>query len=841
MQMTLNTRYHPKGAILKKLYIIIPSLILSTSLLAGMKSRDFRGNQKTNKLSDSRIAKHATTKLQVKDSQIYFDNDLAFDAKIKVIDHAVDQLAKGPSDLYLNYYIFNSDESSSYLATKLIEAANKGVKVHITLDMLQAYPRLDFYRWMNSVSPKGNMNFYFYGRPTKTMKLDAVHLASPCIENGKNLLKEGKSLTACADSKKRNIRKTVVVDDFNASKPQFALPSLLLSGIYSKNPKVIVKAMLDGNNIELSDLTGDGSSPLDEKTKASLMEFVQVVLRSKFSSGFDKLVAAIELKAALNLYKDDLQPLYNLMTGLMPLSIITDSANRTNSPHAKDWAYLTDYTHHKIILSNDIKMVTGGRNIENSYHMQFNDFSKKYIFMDTDMGVELSEKNTDLSLSQQKIHNFKALVVPMDELLVEMPNDLTGAMKLASKTCPVILDESALEACVNQKTYGFMTNPEMRLETIGEAVIANAKAYVDSYEMSPQSPAMSVDADADVYYLENLHFDRNDPKLKRIYGVNQPSMTRTRSESRARASKSKAINELWLRAMEDQCRSKEPTTVYIYNAYFLPSGNFIQSLNKMIDGSYRCSNLTIKIITNSIETTDLGVINIFARHWLKAFSDYYLTFRDHRKGATIRYYEYSKEALKEEISKNMKEGKKDDSNLSLHSKVMVFGDDSFIVGSANADIRSYARDTNNAMFVRSAPKATSGIVSFIERRISDSRITEIPMETHNIPMKQIQELDVQTLTYMNMRRCIKNNQAPGSGCEYLNEARMNRASSIFLNILARLDKYVSEHNYSLLTFGKVDKKSKNRSSYHESEKYKRKILNKQRRSIDQYDAAFGVL
>jgi phosphatidylserine/phosphatidylglycerophosphate/cardiolipin synthase-like enzyme len=39
---------------------------------------------------------------------------------------------------------------------------------------------------------------------------------------------------------------------------------------------------------------------------------------------------------------------------------------------------------------------------------------------------------------------------------------------------------------------------------------------------------------------------------------------------------------------------------------------------------------------------------------------------------------------------------------SLHSKVWIIGDD-LIVGSANADVRSYMMDANNAVMIRHAP------------------------------------------------------------------------------------------------------------------------------------------
>lgn len=805
--------------------LLLPCLFITTAVMAtnAQARRGFIDTEKVTKLTDKIVSKYATTSLDVSSSKIYFDNDESFQAKLDVIDHSVEVLAKtGSSELFLNYYIFNKDESSSYLATKLIDAAKRGVKVYITLDMLQAYPRLDYYRWMKSQSD-GNMEFYFYGRPTKAIMQDAVHMASACIEDGKNLLKEGKKLSSCTASKVANIKNTINMDDFSATAEEFKLPAQLLSGIYAKNPKVMIDAILKGNQITLKDLTGDGDTPMDDKTKESLKEFLQLVLKSKFQGGFDGLMAGIKLKMALQMYGEDLQPLYNMITGLAPFTSLIDSVGNTNKGHKDDWAYITDYTHHKLILSNDKKMVLGGRNIENSYHMQANKFSSKYIFMDTDMGIDLNTANEAMSASQKDIHNFKALVISMDELLQVMPNDLAGAMSLASQKCELVLHDLAYGACTQEKIGLYMMNPATRISEVGSKILVNAGNYESEYKANVQIPAMEIDQGAKVSYLENLHFKRNKPQ-KRILGVEEPF------ERGKFASSSKAINELWIRGMVDQCRSKEKSTVYLYNAYFFPSANFITTLAKMIDGTYKCKNVEVKIITNSIETTDLGVINIFARHWLKSFSDYYLKYQNTRNGATVSYYEYNKEALKE--------GAPEGSSYSLHSKVSVFGDSSFIIGSANADIRSYARDTNNAAFVTNAPQATAQIVKLIEDRVSSGSIVKIPMGTHNMDKNQLKEIDKQTLAFMNARRCIKKSQAVGTGCEYMNPSQLESATGIFLDILAKVDKMMSDHTFTIKTYEHVKQK---RIPYTNSKQAVRKIKSEQRRSMDQYDFAFGVL
>jgi phosphatidylserine/phosphatidylglycerophosphate/cardiolipin synthase-like enzyme len=55
---------------------------------------------------------------------------------------------------------------------------------------------------------------------------------------------------------------------------------------------------------------------------------------------------------------------------------------------------------------------------------------------------------------------------------------------------------------------------------------------------------------------------------------------------------------------------------------------------------------------------------------------------------------------------------------SLHTKVSVLGGD-MIVGSANADIRSYMMDSNNAIFIRNAPDLVGRYTRFIDSLLND--------------------------------------------------------------------------------------------------------------------------
>lgn len=129
----------------------------------------------------------------------------------------------------------------------------------------------------------------------------------------------------------------------------------------------------------------------------------------------------------------------------------------------------------------------------------------------------------------------------------------------------------------------------------------------------------------------------------------------------------------------------------------------------MFNGALDCRNVTITILTNSLETTDLNVVNLLARHSVKAFADYYKSQKDPERSARFRYFEYQKPA--------------NDIKLSLHTKVFVLASDMF-VGSANADVRSYIMDSNNGMLIRSAPKLMEAYGNYLHKLLHDDSKTK---------------------------------------------------------------------------------------------------------------------
>jgi len=129
----------------------------------------------------------------------------------------------------------------------------------------------------------------------------------------------------------------------------------------------------------------------------------------------------------------------------------------------------------------------------------------------------------------------------------------------------------------------------------------------------------------------------------------------------------------------------------------------------LIDGSNDCRHVTLNIITNSVDTTDLVPVNILASHSLKAFADFYTKQFNKNRSATIRYFEYQKT---------------EDKPLSLHSKVTLFND-ALVIGSANLDVRSYFMDTNNALVIEDDSELINQYQQYLEARINSPDLLKL--------------------------------------------------------------------------------------------------------------------
>ncbi|MGH7359052.1 MAG: phospholipase D-like domain-containing protein, partial [Candidatus Rokuibacteriota bacterium] len=233
-----------------------------------------------------------------------------------------------------------------------------------------------------------------------------------------------------------------------------------------------------------------------------------------------------------------------------------------------------------------------------------------------------------------------------------------------------------------------------------------ARAYYARYPYaaaSDETPTFDVDPGALVAYIENLPFmgRRPSPPYERSYGA----------RNGAEAKHGKHIHALWRAGLLNACRAEgrpPGPAVVLHNAYFFPPSNLVETFGRMVNGDVDCRGASVVVLTNSAETTDLNVINLMARHSLKAFVDYLGARRDTARSARFAIYEYRKFGGGDRIS--------------LHTKVSVLGDD-LIVGSANADVRSYMMDSNNGFFVRRAPRFRQEYLGYLDGLMRDETKT----------------------------------------------------------------------------------------------------------------------
>ena len=669
-------------------------------------------------LLSSEIAQYASSKnIPLKDAELLIDNDAAFDAKIKTIRNA-------KREIRLSYYIYSDDDSSAVLTQELINQAKKGRKVKLLVDFITNYSKMDLFKFMQKEG-NGNIDIRFYNFPSERLQRDAIYMTLPC-PTGTPAESE-----ACKNFKLEAMKSIPAGETTTFAK-------LFLAGLYGKNPAALQAAMGLGAQIDPESFkSGDKMSKEDQ---SQLLDFFRLYYKAKVQGSVG---AKIAVMIAMQMHGAELNPIVNQITGRLPT--IDDSSIGSNEKvsHAKEWDHFTDYTHHKLVLADNDEWVNGGRNVEDSYHMRERLGTKgKYIFMDTDFhGVAQDGKAKDIADSFDKTFNFKAMVATMADVERVTPFDFVSndeALTMATKTCTEQIktgkvDFKSADSCVvngmksNKDKYQDTTKRlvELKKEFIDSynryindyARAPGKKVYKDAWRQGQYSESINrLSADdiknAEVYYVENTSYnvkEQNPSRIERHVG----------SRIGAEEQFNKNIHKLWYKSLENACYvsqvKKQDVRVVFHTAYlFLPTG-LVHKIAKMMNGDYGdCSRVHMTFLTNSFETTDLNVVNVFARYQMsQLFKHYYSllteasTFR--RWIPRMDYYEYNAAAA--------------GSGISLHTKTSLFGND-IVVGSANADTRSYGMDTNNAVFIRNAKDLTREYGAFVDRIIADRNRTQ---------------------------------------------------------------------------------------------------------------------
>ncbi len=625
--------------------------------------------------------------LAIASGTVITDNQQAFDAKLALVDQATQSID-------LVYFIFSDDYSSAVLARQLIAASKRGVKIRILVDYVTNYSRLD---WFSMLESEGGSNLMvrFYGRPTHNMVKDAAYMTLGCSDAAPRT-----DRSACSKEKLDQIEQLfktetingVSAEAVNISNLSLGESGLFLSGLYGKNIDAMTLAIEQGQNISLDHLVSSENSVSDKQVDG-LKKFGQIYWKSRTGPPYQRVYNRVKTAFAFKYYGDALNPVYASFTQFLP-------AERKNiADAARDWDFFTDYTHHKLLLADEQFFILGGRNVEDSYHMHPNSLSAKYTFMDTDLLVNLSVPDARLR------HRFDGLwsfigTATIDEIRQHTPNDFIANWHWASITCE---KSEQLSVCRAKRLQQVELDVEQRIALEKRKLEKHHQTYQDNYQASAEFasgfPAFMLTEGAVGTYFENLPYRATDNNTQRQFGA----------QYNKEAISNKNIHRYWLDKIEEQCTTadKSPRSIYVYNAYFFPPPNILLAFKSLIDGRYDCRHVTLNIITNSVETTDLVPVNILASHSVKAFVDYYTENFDSKHSATLRYFEYKK---------------KPGAALSLHSKVTLFND-ALMIGSANMDVRSYFMDSNNALSI----SKDSNLIKRYQRHLTD--LIENPEKT----------------------------------------------------------------------------------------------------------------
>jgi phosphatidylserine/phosphatidylglycerophosphate/cardiolipin synthase-like enzyme len=679
-------------------------------------------------LSDDTIHRHASAgPMTIQSARVISSNEEAFLSKLEMV-------SKAQTSIDAAYYIFADDATSSAFAAELIAAANRGVRVRLLLDYHSTYKDLDLFSMMerHGNTGSGSLQVRFYNRPTRNIIMDAAYLTLKCSASTIN------SDAQCMKEKQWRIEAAFGTESIGdrlaaeagISNLDVGASGLFLSGLYSKNPELMALAMTQSDaepetddDVQNAAASPDVEEGISAEDVQGLVKLAGIYWRSKTGNVFQRLVTRIQLAFVSAIYGDAFDRMYEAIAVRLPIE------RRNLAAAVRDWDYLTDYLHQKLLLVDRKYMQLGGRNMEDAYNLSPATQESGQLFVDTDVHAVLASGGDSVESAFERLWDFRTMVASIDEIRHHAPNEFAAnadAIRAANEACK---DAPALdELCFEREFIGRAVLREDRESKRNDEMLHEAERY--RREIHPLMTAndlmtIGVDSGAQLFYLENMPFSGNPGSLLagRSYGA------RNGQEAQA----GKRIHSLVLMGLANVCKSataENPKRVIINNAYFFPPSNLLDVLAKMLDGRLDCRHVDVTIVTNSRESTDLQITNLFARHVAFAFSDHIRAMRDPEKSASFRYFEIQ---LSSGPIKH-----------SLHSKVWVLGDD-LIVGSANADVRSYMMDANNAMLIRNAPRMMQQYTVNIDRMLADPKyvtnLTEYYLET---PRARVIDEDLQS-------------------------------------------------------------------------------------------------
>ncbi len=603
------------------------------------------------------------------------DNDEAFASKLRMVENA-------SSTIDLMYFIYHDDYSSAVFAEALLAAAARGVKVRWLLDYSSNYRYLDLLTAMEAeAAGPGSLEVRFYNRPTRQIIRDVSFMTMGCAELG------GEEGPECDAGKLEAIDRALAEEGLpsenNVSNLNLGNSGLFLSGFYARNPEVMAFAVTkDRPGLKQALAARLATDPGELKKQLAAAS-----PRGKGESALLNQTSLTPLKAALK--------------ALLP-------PNEGEGPEPPDWDYVTDFLHQKVLLADSTKFQFGGRNIGDSYHMRPGPLlGDHYLYSDTDVYVEMAaDTGGAIRDAFDRMWGFERMIATTAEVRQHAPNDFIAARAVAVEACSGE-PESERQACVEQGIPAGFRSAEQRMAAAREELRGKAAKYREAYAQTPTlenpGPTLEIDSGARMAYLENLPFSKAlaAGERTRIYGA----------AGVEEADDGKHIHNAWRLALEQVCAeatAEAPGRVILHHAYYLPSGNLLRSAGRMVDGSLDCRHVKVQVLTNSEATTDFLMLNPLAHHGLKAFSDFKREGSDAEKQAAFEFYEYRPKPEPLE-------------HFSLHSKVSILGED-LIIGSANADVRSYMMDSNNGMWITGADGFRQRYTELVDRQLADPEV-----------------------------------------------------------------------------------------------------------------------
>ncbi len=637
-------------------------------------------------------------KIPVTSGLIITDNEMAFQAKLNLVK-------KAKKSIRMVYFIYGNDQTSSAMNQALIGAANSGVSVTLLVDFITNYSKIDLFE-MLSDRTNGKIKIQFYNFPQASLMYDVNYLTLPCPD------KVPANANACQNAKEQTLAKM--------SDPQrpSQMTKLFLTGLYAKNPAPMMMALLRGAQIDPNLYTQQAESADKEISADELKELGKIVAGAALGNLGDK----IKLSIALSMHGQALVSVVNEIQGRLPLKTV----NKYNHDHEQHWDHLTDYTHHKLLVVDGDEFILGGRNIEDSYHMNNMGPKGKYVFMDTDFLVKTQNRGAEKVEASFDAIAFGPMSASIEHLRSNLYNELMLNLTRSEKSQPSA-SELALNSCKESPDLVSCLDKSLKQQPSYQSLqsrMAHQEQEMNKFASGYKNKEIqgmtlsSEDKGAQFYYLQNTTVfknDRNrDNKADRQFG------SRIGSEHEY----GKNIQAAWIKGLENICRiSREEKTekrVIFHTAYLLLPSNIIHQFAKMMNGDYGdCSKVRISLLTNSPETTDLAPINILARYQFASLFNYYTSLEQYASDfqrqfpktkfyhPKFEYYEY-----------NVAAG----TPLSLHTKTTLIGND-LIIGSANADVRSYYMDTNNAMMIRNATALNKQYIQFVDSIISAKKVS----------------------------------------------------------------------------------------------------------------------